>query len=127
MTDIAAALEDVLNTATPLDEVIARHFSDDYRQRTDGVWSDRQDFAAHLAHLRTVVAAGTVEVLDELRAGTRYAERHVVHLRKRDGGRLAHEVYVFAELDESGRFRRLEEVTLMLSGDESERGFGSAR
>ncbi|MER5637399.1 nuclear transport factor 2 family protein [Kitasatospora sp. NPDC002227] len=128
MTDIRSALTDLLLTpALPLAEALERHFTPDYRQRTDGSWADRDAFAEHIAHLRTLVAEGRIEVHDELRDGDRYADRHTVHLVKHDGAAVSVEVYVFAELAQDGRFRRIEETTLMLSGTEADRKIGSAR
>jgi len=37
------------------------------------------------------------------------------------------EVYMFAEIDDSGRFIRIEEATLMLKGRESDKDLGSVR
>lgn len=37
------------------------------------------------------------------------------------------EVYVFADLAPDGRFDRIEETTLMLSGTDADRNIGSAR
>jgi hypothetical protein len=68
-----------------------------------------------------------VTVEEELSDGRRYAERHLADITKRDGGRVRQEVYVFGELLPDGRFARIEEVTLMLDGDEADRGIGSAR
>ncbi|OPC77497.1 hypothetical protein B4N89_44165 [Embleya scabrispora] len=127
-TGIAAALTDLLfDRDLPLAEAADRHFAPDYRQRTDGEWADRTEFLAHIAHLRTIVAAGSIEVHDELREGTRYADRHTVDITKHDGSTVRTEVYVFADLAPDGRFRRIEEVTLMLRGDEADRNLGSAR
>ncbi|MFF1796974.1 nuclear transport factor 2 family protein [Kitasatospora sp. NPDC058263] len=127
-TDIATALTDLLFTpGLDLAEAVDRHFAPDYRQRTDGSWADRAEFTAHIAHLREVVASGRVEVLDELVQGDRYADRHVVDVTKTDGSTVRMEVYVFAEFAPDGRFRRLEETTLMLRGDEEDRDLGSAR
>ena len=128
MTAIRTALHDLLNEqSTALDEALDRHFSPRYRQRTNGVWTDRVEFAAHIAHLRALVQSVTIEVLDELVDGRRYADRHVITVRKRDGKSTVQEVYLFGELDEEGRFLRVEETTLMLTGSESDRGLGSAR
>ncbi|MER6394859.1 nuclear transport factor 2 family protein [Kitasatospora sp. NPDC001603] len=127
-TDIATALTDLLFTpGLDLAEAVDRHFAPDYRQRTDGSWADRAEFTAHIAHLREVVASGRVEVLDELVQGDRYADRHVVDVTKTDGSTVRMEVYVFAEFSPDGRFRRLEETTLMLRGGEEDRDLGSAR
>ena len=127
-TDMQSALTDLL-FRPELDLVTAadRHFAPDYRQRTDGSWDERDGFLEHIAHLRSVVAEGTVRVLDEFRDGACYADRHVVDIVKRDGSRVEMEVYVFAELAEDGRFLRVEETTLLLSGAEENRSLGSAR
>ncbi len=37
------------------------------------------------------------------------------------------EVYVFADLAADGRFRRIEETTLLLQGSSADRTMGSAR
>ncbi|MFJ5228529.1 nuclear transport factor 2 family protein [Kitasatospora sp. NPDC088391] len=127
-TGIEAALTDLLLTpGLPLAEAADRHFAPDYRQRTDGGWADRDEFLAHIAHLRTLVADGRVEVHEELRDGARYADRHTVHLTKTDGSAVSMEVYVFADLAPDGRFRRIEETTLLLAGAAADRDLGSAR
>jgi hypothetical protein len=127
MTGIKAALGDLLNDRNlPLDEAIEQHFLPTYRQRTGGIGSDRDGFAAHIAHLRSIVASVSIEVLDEFRDGTRYADRHIVDVAKTDGARVRQEVYVFGELADDGRFARIDETTLMLDGDEADRDLGSA-
>ena len=127
-TDMHSALTDLLfRPELDLAAAADRHFAPDYRQRTDGRWDERDGFVEHIAHLRSIVASGTVRVLDEFRDGALYADRHVVEILKRDGSRVEMEVYAFAELAADGRFRRVEETTLMLSGAEADRGLGSAR
>ncbi|WP_042416442.1 nuclear transport factor 2 family protein [Streptacidiphilus anmyonensis] len=127
-TDIRTALTDLLLTpGLALEEAVDRHFAPDYRQRTDGRWDDRAEFLAHIAHLRTVVADGSVEVHDELVSGDRYADRHTVSVTKTDGSTVRMEVYLFAEFAPDGRFRRIEETTLLLEGGDDDRDLGSAR
>ena len=127
MTNIAAALHDLLNERQlPLEEAVRRHFTDTYRQRTDGTWDDRAGFVQHIAHLRTIVANATITIRDELRDGDRYADRHIAHIIKQYGGEVAQEVYLFGTLAPDGRFDRVEEVTMMLDGDEGDRAIGSA-
>ncbi|WP_445521098.1 nuclear transport factor 2 family protein [Streptomyces sp. NEAU-174] len=127
-TDIVTALTDLLFTpGLELAEAVDRHFAPDYRQRTDGRWDDRGEFMAHMAHLRTVVSRGSVQVLDELAQGDRYADRHVIDVVKADGSTVRTEVYLFAEFAPDGRFRRIEETTLMLEGADADRNLGSAR
>jgi hypothetical protein len=127
-TNIATALADLLfNPMLPLDEAVDRHFAPDYRQRTNGVWDDRAGFIAHIAHLRDLVADGRVDVHEELVDGGRYADRHTVTATKVTGETVVMEVYLFADLAADGRFRRIEETTLLLEGAEADRDLGSAK
>jgi hypothetical protein len=126
-TSIAVVLTELLDPARPLEDSIDRHFAPDYRQRTDGAWSNRAEFTEHIAHLRTVVASIGVKVHEELVGGRTYAERHTVEVTKKDGSKVVQEVYVFGEFAPDGRFLRIEEVTLMLAGAEEDRSLGSAR
>ncbi|MDH6134244.1 hypothetical protein P3T37_003646 [Kitasatospora sp. MAA4] len=127
-TTITAALTDLLLTpGLELSEAVDRHFAPDYRQRTDGRWDDRSAFTTHIAHLRTVVADGSVQILDELVQGDRYADRHIVEVTKTDGSTVRMEVYLFAQFAPDGRFRRIEETTLLLQGADADRNLGSAR
>ncbi|MEU9098436.1 nuclear transport factor 2 family protein [Streptomyces sp. NPDC048361] len=127
-TGIEAALNDLLfNRDITLAEAADRHFSPDYRQRTDGEWADRAGFLDHIGHLRGIVADGRVEVHEELYDGDKYADRHTCHVTKTDGATVSMEVYVFADLTPEGRFRRIEETTLMLQGSNADRDLGSAR
>jgi hypothetical protein len=127
MTDIKTALTDLLDRELGLDDALDRHFTPDYRQRTDGTWSDRAEFASHIAHLRSIVGSARTNVIDEHRDGTRYADRHTVDVAKLDGGCVVQEVYLFGEFAADGRFLRIEETTLMLAGEEADRDLGSAR
>ncbi len=128
MPQLKSVLEDLLNSQNlPLEEVMDTYLTSAYRQRTDGAWSTREEVAEHFAHLRAVVASAEVRVHEELADRRRYAERHTVVIDKRDGGRVVQEVYAFASLAPDGRFDRLEEVTMMLAGDEADRALGSAR
>ncbi|MFD6913139.1 nuclear transport factor 2 family protein [Streptomyces virginiae] len=127
-TGIKAALTDLLlDQDITLAEAADRHFTPDYRQRTDGEWADRSQFLDHIAHLRTLVAAGEIEVHEELHDGDQYADRHTCHITKKDGTTVSMEVYVFASMAPDGRFRRIEETTLMLAGTDADRNLGSAR
>jgi hypothetical protein len=127
-TNIAAALDDLLfDLSLPLDEAIDRHFTADYRQRTNGTWDDRTGFAAHIAYLRDVIKDGRVQVHEELVDNSKYADRHTVTVTKLTGETVTMEVYLFADLAADGRFRRIEETTLLLAGTEADRDLGSAK
>ncbi|MYS86390.1 nuclear transport factor 2 family protein [Embleya scabrispora] len=127
-TALVPALTDLLfRPELHLDTAIDRHFAPDYRQRTDGVWADRAGFVEHIAHLRSVVVDGRIRLHEELSDGSLYADRHTIEVRKTDGSTVAMEVYLFGEFAPDGRFRRIEETTLMLAGSAADRGLGSAR
>lgn len=127
-TGIEAALNDLLFARDlTVQDAADRHFAPEYRQRTDGEWIDRAGFVEHIAHLRTLVDGGRVEVHEELYDGGKYADRHTAHLTKKDGSTVRMEVYVFADFAPDGRFRRIEETTLMLQGADTDRTMGSAR
>ncbi|WP_406720538.1 hypothetical protein RPE78_10730 [Thioclava litoralis] len=128
MTDIKTALDDLLNRQDlPLDAVLDRHFSPNYRQRTNGVWDDREGFRLHVQKLRELVASAEIEVLDEVSDGLNYADRHIVSATKRDGHQVVQEVYLFATRDPEGRFERVEEMTHMLDGAAEDRGLGTVK
>lgn len=125
---IDTVLDEIINQQEfPLEQVLDRYFSPNYRQRTNGFWEDREGFAHHARKLREICAFARIDVLDELRDRNFYATRHRVLCIKRDGTEVMMEVYMFAEIEESGRFLRIEETTLMLKGTESDRNLGSAK
>ncbi|MCZ4122268.1 nuclear transport factor 2 family protein [Streptomyces sp. H39-S7] len=127
-TDITRAINDLLFTpGLDLAEAIDRHFTPDYRQRTNGVWSDRADFVQHMTRLRSVVRSGHIEVHEELRDGPRYADRHSVTVTRDNGRTSLTEVYLFAQLAPDGRFQRVEESTLLVSGHDDDRNLGSIK
>ncbi len=127
-TDISAALTDLLlSRDLTVEEAADRHFAPEYRQRTDGEWADRAGFIEHITHLRGVVDHGSVQVHEELYDGSKYADRHTVHITKTDASTVSMEVYLFSEFAADGRFSRIEETTLMLRGSAADRDLGSAR
>ncbi|MFJ6478886.1 MULTISPECIES: nuclear transport factor 2 family protein [unclassified Streptomyces] len=124
-TYITRAINDLLFTpGLDLAEAVDRHFSPDYRQRTNGVWSDRTSFVQHMTRLRSLIRSGHIEVHDELRDGPRYADRHTVTLLHHDGHTSRTEVYLFAELAPDGRFQRVEETTLLVTGHADDENLG---
>lgn len=117
MPSISAALHDLLGSHDlTVESALDRHFSDDYRQSTNGDWIDRATFAHQVAQLRGFVERIAIDVKGEFIDGARYAERHVITVTQRDGGTGAQEVYLFGEIGADGRFTRLEELTRPLAG-----------
>lgn len=128
MITITRVLDDIINhQQIPLDRILSRYFSPGYRQRTDNKWEGLDGFAQHARRLREIIAFAKIELHDELRNGNLYATRHRVLCTRRSGEEVDIEVYMFAEIDDSGRFIRIEEATLMLKGRESDRDLGSVR
>lgn len=127
-TDITRAINDLLFTpGLDLGEAVERHFTRDYRQRTDGVWSDRASFVQHMTRLRSLVRSGDIEVHDELRDGPRYADRHTVTLTQHNGRTSRTEVYLFAQMAPDGRFQCVEETTLLVTGHPDDGNLGSVK
>ncbi|MFC4243669.1 hypothetical protein ACFOYW_09815 [Gryllotalpicola reticulitermitis] len=116
MSSISQALHELLNDAdASVDEVLSRHFTDDYRQSTNGEWVDRAGFAQQMTYLRSVTDGAEIEVVAELVQGASYAERHIIRVTQRDGVIAAQEAYLFAQLAADGRFSSLEELTRPLA------------
>ncbi|WP_022901078.1 hypothetical protein [Humibacter albus] len=116
MASIAAALHDLLNERDlSVEDGLSRHFTDGFRQSTNGDWIDRSAFAAQLDQLRLLVDRAEIRVVDELTSGSAYAERHVLTATMRDGSVAAQEVFLFAKIADDGRFESLEELVRPLT------------
>lgn len=127
-TDITHAINDLLfSPDLDLAEALDRHFTPDYRQRTNGEWSDRDSFVQHITRLRSLVRSGHIEVHEELRDGPRYADRHTVTLTQHNGRTSRTEVYLFGEFAPDGRFQRVEETTLLVTGHPDDGNLGSVQ
>lgn len=125
---IGIVLDELLNQPdVPINNVIKKYFNPKYRQRTNGIWDNIDAFTQHAEKLREIVASAKIKILDELRSDNQYADRHLVTVNKRNGSQVIQEVYLFAQLDEFGRFKSIEETTLMLAGDEADRDIGSTK
>jgi hypothetical protein len=98
------------DSGTDLDQILDRYYAPDFTFRTDGKTLDRDEFAQMAARVRGQVADGVVTVLDELRDGSAYAERHVFHITLKNGATQDREVAIFGTFAEDGRFRHLSET-----------------
>jgi predicted SnoaL-like aldol condensation-catalyzing enzyme len=126
-TDLAAFIETALSevcfgqeSSHPLEATIDRYFTPDYTQRTEGALSGRDGFVAHIRALRALAAGGSVKIIEAVREGDRIADRHEVTVTRRDGTTSRIEVYLFGELADDGRLRRVDEITRVLDGDEND-------
>ncbi|MGQ5261190.1 hypothetical protein ACTWLT_10580 [Micromonospora sp. ZYX-F-536] len=93
-----------------VNEALDRFYAPDYTHRSDGKTLDRAEFAEMVARVRSQIVSGTVTVLDELRDGSRYAERHVFEITMADGSTARREIAVFGSFAEDGRFQHLSET-----------------
>jgi hypothetical protein len=95
---------------------VMRYFSPDYQQVTDGHVSDRESFIRHIEALRARLTQGEIEVLDFVRSGDSFAERHQARVTKTDGSRAQLEIYLFGKLDPQGQILAAHELTRVISG-----------
>ena len=100
-----------------LHQVLDRYYSPDYTHRSDGKTLSRDEFAEMVDRVRSQVTEGTVTVLDELRDGPAYAERHVFRITLKNGLTQHREISVFGTLAEDGRFRHLNETGFDIDPD----------
>jgi hypothetical protein len=110
ISDALRALLFEPDSGAELDHVLDRYYAPDFTYRTDGKTLDRNEFAEMVARVRSQVAEGTVTVLDELRDGSAYAERHVFHITLKNGATQDREVAIFGTFAADGRFRHLSET-----------------
>ncbi|MFJ1792642.1 nuclear transport factor 2 family protein [Kitasatospora griseola] len=116
-TDIRAALDDIVfSSDLDLDKAAERHITPDFVQRIDGRTVERDAFLVNMANLREAVVSGVIDMHQELFDGDNYADHHTAAISMKDGSTLHMEVYLFAEFAEDGRFRRINETTLVLEG-----------
>ena len=110
ISDALRALIFEPDSGAELDQVLDRYYAPDYTHRTDGKTLDRDEFAQMVARARSQVAEGVVTVLDELRDGSVYAERHVFHITLKNGATQDREVAIFGTFARDGRFQHLSET-----------------
>ncbi|WP_440065856.1 hypothetical protein [Streptosporangium sp. OZ121] len=119
---ISEALRElVFEPRLELDEALDKYYAPGYVHRSDGTSLDRAEFAEMVARTRSQIVSGTVTVLDELRDGPTYAERHVFEITMLDGSTLRREISIFGSFAEDGRFQHLSETGFSVSPDETRR------
>jgi hypothetical protein len=103
----------------PLHQVLDSYYAPDYTHRSDGRTVNRDEFAEMVARFRSQVSGGTVTVLDELRDGSAYAERHVFRITLKNGSAQGREVAIFGSFADDGRFRHLSETGFDINPNET--------
>lgn len=121
---ISDALRDLVFEADPnedVHDVLDRYYHPDYTHRSDGVVMDRAAFVAMVVASRAGIVRGGAVVVDELRDGRTYAERHRFHVEFTDGTTADREVAVFGTVGSDGRFEHLSEVGFAVADEDAVR------
>ena len=122
-TTMREALRDLLlGPGTDVAGAMDRHFAPAYTHTINGTPSTRAQYAAQVAQVRETLSDATVEVHQELRQGSTYAERHTLDLAMTDGSKQRLEVFIFGEYALDGRFLRLHEAVVPLTAGDGQRG-----
>ncbi|RAN93598.1 hypothetical protein GAR06_01962 [Micromonospora saelicesensis] len=100
----------VFEPTRDLTDALDEFYAPDYTHRSDGETLDRAGFVEMVTRVRGQIVSGTVQVLDELRDGLDYAERHVYEITLVDGSTARREITIFGTYAEDGRFRHLSET-----------------
>lgn len=111
---ISSVLREVLfgsEDEHPLSETIDRYFAPDFVLHAKGETVDRNQFIAGAEQGRQGVSSGDITMLDLVRDGHRFAERHITSRTDAGGEVSRKEVWMFVELDEQGLIRRIDELS----------------
>ncbi|MGW7051187.1 nuclear transport factor 2 family protein [Streptomyces sp. NPDC054887] len=92
-------------------DLMARYYTRDVVQVSDGVRLDWNRLVAHLRPLRRNLTAFRFEVHEALADRGRIAARFTIHARLRKGGPVSTRVHMFAEFTPDGLLRRAEQLT----------------
>lgn len=112
--DLSAVLADLFygdESTLTLPKALDLLLAPDFMQRVNGQRYDRAAYTDHVREMRELVASdGSVNVLQEVRAGTAIAGRYVFSFTVTSGQTVRFESHIFAEIADDGRIRRLVEV-----------------
>jgi hypothetical protein len=101
----------------PLERTIEKLLTDQYQQRVNGTEIGRRDFADHVRAVRSGVAGGRLDVLEELTEGNRIAGRYLFHVVAPSGAEEAYEAHIFAERATDGGLTHMIEVNRRFDPD----------
>jgi len=130
--DLVTHVQQVLNevcfgSPEEAETAIARHFSPDYVQVSDGNRLDYHELVAHIKRLRGVITSGTIEVHEAVRNGDLVADRHTLRGTKADGSEVVGDCYAFTEYGPDGRIRRVTEISRIIAGSDDDQDLAHAR
>lgn len=113
IADFFTSLTESTVRGDPPESVMARHFTPDIVQISDGIRLDHDRLLAHLRPVRKNVVGRRFEVHETVAYGGRVAARLTIHARTRKGGATATQVHLFGEFTD-GRMRRSHQLTRAL-------------
>lgn len=100
----------------PPETVMDRYHTADVEWHTDGLRLDREKLIAHFGPVRRNAVAIRCEVHDVVVDGDRIAARYTMHATMRKGRTVTNEIYLFGQLAEDGRIRRVDQVSRSTDG-----------
>ncbi len=103
---------------------IARHFSPNYVQRTDGRKIDFQGFVAHVRELKRTLKNVKITLERAVAEGANVVSIHRAEAEKIAGGRIAIRVFALFEIAE-GKIVFCDELTRLEAGAEEDRDLAS--
>ncbi len=105
-------------------EETGRFFAPNYQQHADGKVLDHAMFVEHARLLKSTLQSAAVSFGKIIASDNTLASWHIVEAVKHNGQSLRVKVIAFYELEE-GLIARVDELTHLLAGEESDRDLGS--
>ncbi len=106
----------------PVEVAVDRLVTPEFTDTIDGVTLGHPAFVEHVRTMRATVATGRVVPLEGVREGRSFAHRHLVDLHRTDGSQQRLLVLMFGTTAPDGRIERLDELTLDVTSDATDRG-----
>lgn len=117
------ALQTIISDPIHSPERIARCFSPEYQQQVDGNLLNYEQFVAHMATLKTLTRAMTIDIKTIANSGDDVLTHHYARITKQDGQTSLIEVFAHFQLRE-GKIVRCDELTRLLTGDPADADLG---
>lgn len=110
-TYLAAYPEEMALSDEDPGAVLDRYHTPDFVHCNDGITFDRDRLIAHARPARKNATSIRVEVHEALVSGDRVAARYTLTAALRAGQVVVTEIYMFGQLVEDGRLRRIDSIT----------------
>ncbi|MBF9131981.1 nuclear transport factor 2 family protein [Plantactinospora sp. S1510] len=95
-------------------EVFDRYHTPDFVLYNDGTPLDREKLLAHVRPARRRATSVHIELHETLVSGDRVAARYILTAVMVKGTVIATEIYMFGQLAEDGRLRRIDQLTRLV-------------